>query len=292
MEESKIMVTLLKSGIATVWNKNDVMRLRQELRIPGTLAGSLPRKPWQNQVMSLPLLLMPEEVSLLLHKGFAYLGSKDISMHSDSKQIGQDFRTQRDASHFDQIQLFVKEREKKQMRFRNDPDSKGLKKGDNCSGELGNQEMPIKETNVESVSASDMQYYSKATWIHLPTAIDHDSLLSQSVLNDVATITWKFPFSAADKSKYAVFCNLWERGFYITNGAKFGSDYLLYPGEPSSYHSHYIVKIISSAEYCTPHQLLAYGRLASAVKKTFVLAIVNQDDFSVKYHSISWASME
>ena len=325
MEESKIMITLLKSGIATVWNKTDVIRLKQELRIPGTLMGSLPRKPWQNQVMSLPLLLMPEEVSLLLDKGFAYLADKEISMHPDSKNISQDFRTLRDASHFHQMQLFVKERENKQMRFRNESKRKEVKMEDDCSGtfcskpdnycnmenrymklekegatsrskapigQLGNQEMPTKDINDVSVSASDMQYYSKATFVHVPTTVETGSLLSQSVLNDAGNISWEFPSSVEDKSKYAVFCNVWEKGYYITNGAKFGSDYLLYPGDPSSYHSHYIVKIIPSTKYCIPNQILAYMRLASAVKKTFVLAIVNQDDFSVRYQPKSWAPVD
>lgn len=33
--------------------------------------------------------------------------------------------------------------------------------------------------------------------------------------------------------RYSIFKDLWERGYYITSGSKFGSDYLLYPGKSS-----------------------------------------------------------
>jgi tRNA splicing endonuclease len=30
-----------------------------------------------------------------------------------------------------------------------------------------------------------------------------------------------------------VFADLWERGFYLTDGFKFGADFLAYPGDPN-----------------------------------------------------------
>lgn len=30
--------------------------------------------------------------------------------------------------------------------------------------------------------------------------------------------------------KHAVFTDLWEKKYYITNGSKFGCDFLVYPG--------------------------------------------------------------
>ena len=324
MEDRKIMITLSKYGVATVWNKGDVIRLKQELRIPGTLLGSLPRKAWQNQVMSLPLLLMPEEVSLLLNKGFAYVTSKDVGLKSVSSQTIQDFRTLRDKSRSDQVQIFLQERENKQKCYTGISSRTGLEKAEKCSedvcleqdncgsikdknlqlqhiGSTPTEKLPIMQmrdqekftTSIKCglVAAEDMQYYSKATCVHVPTTVDMYSPLSQSSVKDAKATMWKPPSSVEERSKYAVFCNLWDKGYYITNGAKFGSDYLLYPGDPSSYHSQYIVKIMPSTELCSPNQFLAYGRLASAVKKTFVLAIVNQDDFSVKYNSISWTTV-
>lgn len=43
--------------------------LRTKWRIVGNFVGALPQKPMQNLQLTLPLLLLPEEVALLLHKG-------------------------------------------------------------------------------------------------------------------------------------------------------------------------------------------------------------------------------
>jgi len=313
MDDSKIRITLLEAGSAAVWRKTDVIKLKKELRIPGMFIGSLPRKPWQNQVMSLPLLLMPEEVSLLLEKGFAYLSSKDVGMSVVDKKYVQDFKTLREESQLNQVQLFVRDRCIKQKCFRTKSDVKSSNKQEKYSKEdkdaqleeevatsmgmvpLGNKknrEFSEKMFETRPVTSDDMQYYSKATWVHVPTTVEINSPFNQTVLNDMDKLEWNFPLSLEDKSRYAVFCDLWGKGFFITNGNKFGSDYLLYPGDPSNYHSHYIVKIMLSTDHISPCQLILYGRLASTVKKTFVLAIVSLDNFYVKYQSISWASME
>ena len=40
--------------------------------------------------------------------------------------------------------------------------------------------------------------------------------------------------------KYRVFCDLWRKGYYLTNGLKYGGDYLVYPG--TVYQASYIYK--------------------------------------------------
>ena len=36
------------------------------------------------------------------------------------------------------------------------------------------------------------------------------------------------------KIKYIIYKDLWEKGYYVANGAKFGGDYLVYPGNVMS----------------------------------------------------------
>lgn len=51
----------------------EVYRLRTEWRIIGSLVGSLPLQPHQNNQFGLPLLLSPDEMSLLRDKGLLSL---------------------------------------------------------------------------------------------------------------------------------------------------------------------------------------------------------------------------
>ena len=75
--------------------------------------------------------------------------------------------------------------------------------------------------------------------------------------------------------KYKTFKYFWRKGYYLTSGAKFGGDYLVYPDNPSSYHSQYIVVCIegeSKYNSLSLKELITYARMGTCVKKTFVLA--------------------
>lgn len=75
--------------------------------------------------------------------------------------------------------------------------------------------------------------------------------------------------------KYHAFRYFWSRGFYLTGGAKFGADFLVYPGEPSRFHSQFILVCVESAARfgaLTLTELITYARMATSVKKTLVLA--------------------
>ena len=47
-------------------------------------------------------------------------------------------------------------------------------------------------------------------------------------------------FALLQSLKYRVFCDLWRKGYYLTNGLKYGGDYLVYPG--TVYQASYIYK--------------------------------------------------
>ena len=38
--------------------------------------------------------------------------------------------------------------------------------------------------------------------------------------------------SKNSRTRTAIFTDLWKKGFYITEGEKFGADFLAYPGDP------------------------------------------------------------
>lgn len=79
-----------------------------------------------------------------------------------------------------------------------------------------------------------------------------------------------------DSCKYQAYNYLWRRrGLYLTGGAKFGGDFLVYPGEPGRYHSQFILvcfDTLAQLDALTLPQLITYARMATSVKKTVVLA--------------------
>ena len=43
------------------------------------------------------------------------------------------------------------------------------------------------------------------------------------------------------------FFDLWRRGFFLTDGSKFGADFLAYPGDPIRYHAQNIIICLESS---------------------------------------------
>lgn len=95
--------------------------------------------------------------------------------------------------------------------------------------------------------------------------------------------------------RYAVFRDLWHRGYHMTQGLKFGGDFLAYSGDPHLYHGTFIIRCVEDPNRVSKRDLVAAVRTAAATRKTFVLATVDKNllgvDSSsvVKYRSYQWA---
>lgn len=69
-----------------------------------------------------------------------------------------------------------------------------------------------------------------------------------------------------------VFIDLWSRGWFVTTAAKFGADYMVYPGDPMQHHAAYTVHVAQPTQPLQPLQLVAASRLAHDAKKSAVVA--------------------
>ena len=67
-----------------------------------------------------------------------------------------------------------------------------------------------------------------------------------------APVVWRHPSSGKERLKYAAFKHFWSRGYFLTNGVKFGGDFLAYPGDPTRFHSFYVVRCLAGDEESTP----------------------------------------
>lgn len=115
--------------------------------------------------------------------------------------------------------------------------------------------------------------------------------MSHSLLElDVATV--KNTKSAPNVPKRNdVFRYFWSLKYHITSGYKFGGDYLLYPGDPMCFHSQFIVSVKTEEEAISPKEIVLMGRLATNVKKMFLLAGPSQDGTKneMMTYSVEWA---
>ncbi|GAA6054546.1 hypothetical protein JCM3770_006021 [Rhodotorula araucariae] len=102
---------------------------------------------------------------------------------------------------------------------------------------------------------------------------------------------WSYPQTPLQEARCRVFEDLWRRGYYMGGGLRFGGDFLVYPGDPLRYHSHFTLTVLSTpATTIMPLDLVAYGRLATAVKKAHLLASWDAEKTEALYASLEWAA--
>ena len=88
--------------------------------------------------------------------------------------------------------------------------------------------------------------------------------------------------------KFRVYKDLRDKGYIVTPGIKFGSDFAVYQKGPGIDHAPYIILIYESQENLSPTDLVLIGRLAHGVQKKFIFAIPSGKD-KINYLSMEWS---
>ena len=90
------------------------------------------------------------------------------------------------------------------------------------------------------------------------------------------------------KEKYQVYRDLRERGFIVTPGIKFGSDFAAYKHGPGIDHAPFIIQVRGREEMLSALDIVRSGRLATSVRKYFTIAIPDKDGRKVSYMVFEW----
>jgi tRNA-intron endonuclease len=89
--------------------------------------------------------------------------------------------------------------------------------------------------------------------------------------------------------KYAVYRGLRKNNLIVTPGIKFGCDFAVYKYGPGVEHAPYMVSVKSQDSTISATELVKAGRLATTVRKRFIIAVPNkEDDGKTKYLIFKW----
>ena len=87
--------------------------------------------------------------------------------------------------------------------------------------------------------------------------------------------------------KYLVYKNFRDKGYIINPGIKFGCDFAVYEKGPGIDHAPYLIQVYSRNESITSTGIVLAGRLATTVRKQFILAIPKGKD-KVDFLALDW----
>ncbi|KAH9494472.1 tRNA-splicing endonuclease subunit Sen34 [Bulinus truncatus] len=306
-------------GSFFLWNAEDVQMLREECRIIGKLTGCLPRAPRQNNYLGLPLQLMPEEAKLLVDIDAAVLVEEDPVEEDMLKIRGKAFKEVREVNFKIQQKLYQECRQEAvRHRLKDIIAGKKAKKRKLDHASNSHEDISTKNSSDALISAStssqkqDEHLSSSSLQSKEVVADDEEDKLTvedivksetsaQHALVQIFTENpwtqsvhvyedWEYPNTERELIRYLVFRDLWRKGFFMTSGSKFGGDFLVYPGDPARYHSHYIAICKDQYDEIPSLEIVSLGRLASNVRKTALLCSVDRNR-KVLYTSVKWTGI-
>jgi tRNA-intron endonuclease len=90
------------------------------------------------------------------------------------------------------------------------------------------------------------------------------------------------------EEKYSVYRDLRDDGFIVTPGIKFGCDFAVYRYGPGVEHAPYMVSVKLANSDMTATEIVKTGRLATTVRKRFIIAVPDPKKNKIKYLMFKW----
>jgi len=88
--------------------------------------------------------------------------------------------------------------------------------------------------------------------------------------------------------KYAVYRDLRDHGLIVTPGIKFGCDFAVYKRGPGIEHAPFMVSVKKAADKVTATEIVKAGRLATTVRKRFIIAVPDLESERIRYLIFKW----
>ena len=88
--------------------------------------------------------------------------------------------------------------------------------------------------------------------------------------------------------KYLVYRDLREKGLVVTPGVKYGCDFAVYKRGPGIDHAPYMVSVKSRKDEISATDIVRAGRLATTVRKRFIIAVPDFEGNRIEYLIFRW----
>jgi tRNA-splicing endonuclease subunit Sen34 len=315
-----IAISLI-AGRYFLFSADVVLYLRREHRICGVLIGSIPQIPQQNVFLGLPLELMPEEAQLLVHKNVAHIVD-DVRAHDEALRT---LETTRRQAYLAQLRQAGEKAAKSQADVRDQKRERALQKRGRTpqSMEITSDHVPgandapdgdeaihaprpdrTDEPRTPPNPPANSTRNKPSSRDGQPSALALTPATSQSLVPLPQRPAGSPTCRVAVPKSYPLFAHLHSRGYFLSPGLRFGCQYVVYPGDPLRFHSHFLALAVEWEQEIDLMEIVGGGRLGTGVKKAFLIGGAkpkgeqgvkddeeNGSNESVRTFSIEWAVM-
>ena len=271
-------------GGGLIWTAEEYRIVRQRHRIVGALLGSLPGYRQQDATRGLPVLLSAEEMHVLETNEWARVIRRRKKKRKEEEEEEEETTTTR------KDETMMRQMERDQAKMRALKASKrsrwgGAKKKQKATTTTTKKKKRDEEEGHDDEKSDAIivdweQVLGKSSAVVLPLTSETDARLDEDVpeKDDAGERGVLSQMSKIDRYKCAVFKDLHEKGFTMTSAAKFGGDYLAYPGDPMLFHAYFTVRVLERGEKMTPLSCSSVTRMAHAARKNVVFAFCGEEE--------------
>lgn len=228
-----------------VWDAEGATWLRRHCRVVGAMSGNSAEHKQHNSAGGLPCELNPEELQLALRQGWIVLEQTASRPESTANAAAPSaaLSTEHVQSKAHVPAWLTAVQSKKAVVL-------PVKASQPNTAALGSPESTSPHSRDAAVTAVDCAQHKTSDAVH---ACTQDAM----------------------KTEQSIFSDLHSMGYYITDGAKFGADHLLYPGDPLLFHAQFTVRILKHDTPIKPALLAGSARGSHSARKHLLLAWVD-----------------
>jgi len=128
------------------------------------------------------------------------------------------------------------------------------------------------------LSLLECAYLTKESKIHVLDSQDDHILSLEEILALGQETSDEF------NDRFLVYSQLRELGYIIRPGLKFGTDFAVYEKGPGLDHASFLVHVVPQKDGVIPLDIVRAGRLATSVRKRFIIATV-KDNGEIAHYS-------
>jgi len=251
-----------------LYDSTAITWLRREHHILGVLIGTLPQIPQQNVFLGIPLELQPEEARLLVEKELAYI-IDDLQRH---KVAYSSMTTSEKTTYRNSLRNQGEDIAKASAQAKEKRSVQALQKATTQTPTPADPEpAPLSEENSLFAPPSP-SHPPSPTPSHTSSSAHQPWLITPSTSSLLPLPTPPAsPLPTVSPPSYALFTHLHAHNYYLSPGLRFGCQFLVYPGDPLRFHSHFLANGLGWDEEIGLLDLVGGGRLGTGVKKGWLV---------------------
>ncbi len=131
------------------------------------------------------------------------------------------------------------------------------------------------------LSLIECAYLTKIGWLRVIHPQEDKTLTFDEIIAKGLEMTDEF------YDRFLVYFQLRERGFIVRPGMKFGTDFAVYEYGPGIDHAPFLIHVIPQKKGVVPLDIVRAGRLATSVRKKFIIATIKKNG-EIAYYSFIW----